>query len=301
MAGIESKYIWHNGKFVEWDTCQEHNVMHWLHYGTSVFEWIRFYETPNGVKIFRLREHIERLFLSASVLDVQLEYTIDEVIDICIELIKKNELKSGYIRPIVYYGYKKMWLDPIGAEVNFSISAWVWGKYLSDKPVKVWISKYKRLHPETAEMAAKVWWYYFNSVLAHRDIAKKWFQEALLLDCNGNIAEWPWENIFFVKENTLYTPSVWNILPWITRDSIIKIAYQELGIKTIETQIPKDEFKNFDEAFFTWTAAEVTTIDSITDIDWIIKQYQQNLWLKLKDIYSKIVTGQIDNYKDWLY
>jgi len=301
MAGIESKYIWHNGKFIDWHECHEHNVMHWLHYWTSVFEGIRFYNTKDGVKIFRLKDHIERLFFSASVIDIKLEYTVDEIVEICKDLIKRNELDSWYIRPIIYYGYKKMWLDPVGADINFSISAWVWGKYLSEDPIKVWISKYKRLHPETAEMSAKIWGYYFNSVLAHREVAKKGFQEALLLDCNGNIAEGPGENIFFVKWNELYTPSLWNILPWITRDTIIKIAYQELGMKTIETQIQKDEFKLFDEAFFSGTAAEVTNIGSITDTDGAIKQYKQEKSLKIKDIYTKVVTWELEKYNEWLY
>ena len=297
---IESKYIWQNGGYILWDESVEHTVSHALHYGTSAFEGIRFYNTSKWQKVFRLKDHIERLFYSASVVDIEMRYTIDDIVTVCKDIIKKNELKNWYLRPIIYYWYGKMWLNPIGCNINTIVSCWPWWKYLSDNPIKVAISTFRRLHPLSAVMEAKVGGYYINSVLAHRQVTKKWYEEALLLDFEWNIAEWPWENIFFIKWNKLYTPKLGTILPGITRDSIMKLVKKELWLDVIEEKITPDQLKDYDEAFFVWTAAEVSPIWSICDLSWNEITYDTKISNTIRDLYLDVVGGKMKGYMDWL-
>ncbi|MDQ7023281.1 MAG: branched-chain-amino-acid transaminase [Candidatus Gracilibacteria bacterium] len=214
---IKTPYIWKNGKFIKWEDAMDHNLTHSLHYGTGVFEGIRFYPTSAGPKIFRLKEHIERLFYSASILELKIPFSKEEIIQAHINLVAKSGVESGYLRPLIYYGTGKMGMNPEGAKVETVISAWNWGKYLADKAIDVKISKYKRIHPETADMNAKVSGGYYNNVLVSLEVKKENFDEGLLLDTNGFIAEGPGENIFFIKGNKMYTPEVGTILPGITR------------------------------------------------------------------------------------
>lgn len=301
MAWIESKFIWDNWKFIPWEQSQIHTVNHALHYGTSVFEWIRFYQTPKWPKIFRLKDHIKRLFFSASVLDMEIPYSVEDIVDVCIQLVKKNWLENWYIRPIVFYWYWKMGLDPIWADLDFVISAWPWWKYLSSDPIKVWVSKFRRLHPQTAVMEAKLWWYYITSALSHRDASKRGFDEALLLDTEWFVAEWPGENIFFIQWNNIITPAGWTILPGITRDSIMKFVQDDLKYNVIQTDIALEDISNFDEAFFSWTAAEITPIWSITDLDWNKVDYVSKKSLEIWKYYMDIVNGKNPKYENWLY
>jgi branched-chain amino acid aminotransferase len=235
-----------------------------LHYWTSVFEWIRFYKTDKGPAIFRLGDHIKRFFYSASVLNMDLWYSKEEIEEACKIVVKENNLENWYIRPIARYGYGKMWLNPKWAKINVEVSAWPWGKYLSEKPVRVVISRLIRLHPDSAIMEAKIWWYYVNSVFANQDALSQGYDEALLLDYRGYVAEWPGENIFFIKWNTLYTPKLGTILPGITRDTIINAVAPDLWFEVKEVDIKPEDLDQFEEAFFVWTAAEVTPIGSIS-------------------------------------
>lgn len=303
---IKTPYIWRNGEFIEWDNTLEHNLTHTLHYGWWVFEGIRFYDTPNGPKVFRLDTHIDRLIYSAKVLWMDLEYSRDELIKATIDTVVKNGEKSGYIRPIIFYWYGKMGLYPKWAKLDTAISVWKWGRYISDDAISVKISKTRRIHPATTDMSAKICGNYANSILVSLEVHGEWYQEWLLLDTEGFIAEGPGENIFLVtKDNGVFTPELGTILPGITRATIIELLKNELGIDVIETKIMPKELANFKEAFFTGTAAEVTAIWSITNEAWEKITYssgdENSLTNKIKKIYLDVVAGQNEKYKNWLF
>lgn len=295
---IESNYIWLDGKILKWEKANISVMSHSLHYGSAVFEGIRFYETKNGVSIFRLGEHIKRLFYSASVLDLKIHSTEEELFETIKMIVKKNEAKFGYIRPLAFFGEGKMGLRPQGAKERLMITSWAWGKYLKEEPLNVKISDFIRIHPKSLKTDAKVSGYYVNSILASQEVAKKGYDEALLLDFEGNVAEGPGENIFFVKNNTLITPTPENILNGITRQSVIKIA-QDLEIKIEERKIKKDEIFEMDEAFFTGTACEISSIGKINDK--IVNDGKEGvLTKKLKNTYMNIVHGKNEKYENWL-
>jgi len=303
MKMIKVPYIWKNWKLIKWDEALDHNLTHSLHYWSWVFEWIRFYPTKNWPKVFRLKEHIDRLFYSASVVGMDIPFSKEEIMQGVLDVVKNAWIDSGYIRPLAYYGYWQMGLNPIGAPVEVVISAWGWWKYLSDKPIRVKIPSVRRIDPQTIPMWAKICWNYANSILASLEIKKGGFDEALLLDTQGFIAEWPGENIFFIKWNEVFTPVAWTILPGITRDTIIKILDSEFRIKVKETRIHPNQLKDFDEAFFVGTAAEVTLIGSITDIDNTEYKYQtgiETLSSKIKNFYTDLVHWKYKKYNNWL-
>lgn len=293
----KTKYIWLNGKFVKWQQAKIHVLSHALHYGSAVFEGIRLYNTIKGPAIFRLNEHIERLFNSAKVFSMRIPFSKKNIKNAIIKLVKINKINQGYIRPIVFYGYGKMGLNPEGAELNIAIAVWPWGKYLKEK-VKVIVSDFIRLHPRSVISTAKVSGYYVNSIFATMEAKKKKYDEAILLDFRGYVAEGPGENIFIVKKNTLYTPKPGSILLGITRDSVIKIA-KDLGIKTFEKDISVKELLNADEAFFTGTAAEITPIFKI-DKKLINKGKIGPITQKIKETFGKIVRAELKNYYKWL-
>ncbi len=296
LMNIQTPYIWLNGSIIPWEEAKDHTVTHALHYGTSVFEGIRFYKTDTWPGIFRLKEHIDRLFYSMKVLDMEIDYSIEDIINATKEIVKVNKIESWYIRPIVWYGYWKMWLNPKWAKVNVEISVWKWGKYLSDRPINVKVSKFRRINSDAVVIDAKVGWYYVNSVFANLEVEKQWFDEALLLDANWYIAEWPWENIFFIKWNTLYTPSLWSILPGITRDTIINAVAPEMWFEIVETNIKLQDLSEFDEAFFVWTAAEVTPIWFITDLEDNTFEFVSDKSLKIRDFYMDLVHWKVDKF-----
>ncbi len=294
---LKTKFIWLNEKFIPWEKATLHLLTHSLHYGSAVFEGIRFYETEKGPAVFRLVEHLNRLFLSAKTMEMKIPYSRNQLSKAILELIKKNNLKSGYLRPIIFYG-QKMGLDPRGADLNTAIACWEWGRYLEKEIVKVKISKFQRISSMSSEMKAKISGHYFNSILASLEAKKDGFDEALLLDYQGNIAEGPGENIFFVKKKILYTPKHGTILPGITRDSVIKIA-KNLGYKIIEKDIKPKEIKNFDEAFFTGTAVEITAIGQIDKLK-ISQGKEGEITKKLKEKYHKITEAEEKKYQKWL-
>jgi branched-chain amino acid aminotransferase len=293
----KTKYIWFNGKFVRWQQAKIHILTHALHYGSGVFEGIRCYKTKNGPAVFRLKEHIQRLFNSAKFLEMKIPFSKREIQKAIVELIKLNKIEECYIRPIVFYGYGKMGLNPKGANIDCAVILWPWGKYLKDK-VKVKISQFIRLHPKSVISSAKVCGYYVNSIFATFDAERDKFDESILLDYRGFVAEGPGENIFIVKNKKLLTPKLGSILPGITRDSIIKIA-QDLKIKVIEKDISVKELKNCDEAFFTGTAAEITPIYQI-DEKIINKGEVGEITKILQEKFYQIVHGEDEKYKNWL-
>lgn len=293
----ETKFIWMDGKLVPWKEAKIHVLTHTLHYGAGVFEGIRCYETDKGPAVFRLKEHIDRMYYSAEVLKLKIPYSKDEFINAVKETIKANELRACYIRPIVYFGYGKMGLNPEGASVNCAIAVWPWGRYLGEGAIKVKTSKYIRIHPKSTKADAKICGHYVNSIFASVEVKEKDYDEALLLDYKGNVAEGPGENIFIVKDGKLFTPPLGTILKGITRDSIIEIA-KNLGIELEEKTLKLEDVYNADEAFFTGTAAEVTPIQALDDEK--IGKGIGPITKKLSDEFHKIVSGKNSKYKKWL-
>jgi len=301
---METPYIWKNGKLINWNEALDHNIIHSLHYGSGVFEWIRFYSTSKWPKIFRLTDHIDRLFYSADCIGINIPFSKETIINWCIELVKKCNIESWYIRPIAYFWYCEMWLNPIWVPVEVVISVWNWWKYLPSSCVNVKISSIRRVDPQTVPMWAKICWNYVNSVLSSLEVKKQGYDEALLLDTQWFIAEWPWENIFFVKWSDIFTPIEWTILPGITRSTVIEFLEKDFNIKVKKLRIHPSELWNFDEAFFVWTAAEITPIWSITNECW--KKFDYNSWKlwsltdRIKNFYIDIIHWKNDSYKKYL-
>lgn len=294
----KTQSIWFDGALVDWDDAKIHVLSHALHYGSSVFEGIRFYKTDKGPAIFRLQEHVDRLFYSAESLFMEIPYTSQEIFDAIVETVAKNGVEQGYIRPICMHGYGKMGISPVGAEVNTAIAVLPWGAYLPERPIKVKVSKYIRIHPQSSITDAKIGGHYINSILSHTEVKKEGYDEALLLDYEGNVAEGPGENIFMVKDGKLYTPPLGTILSGITRNAVMKIA-SDMGIEVQEKKMTLQELKDADEVFFTGTAAEVTAI-GIIDETTIANGEIGETTAKIKEFFHRIVTGKEPQYESWL-
>jgi branched-chain amino acid aminotransferase len=261
----ESKYIWMNGTLVPWHDAKIHVLSHTLHYGDGAFEGIRVYKTELGSAIFRLNEHLERLKYSANVVDISIPYSIKELADATILLLKENGLEQGYIRPLAIHGYGVMGVPPRNSPVDVILAAWPWGAYLPVESVDIKVSKYIRIHPRSTVADAKICGHYVNGVLAALELKGTKYHEALFLDESGLITEGPGENFFIVNNGKVTTPPLGKILAGITRSTVMGII-DDLGIPVEEREIPLQEALNSDEAFFTGTAAEVTSINSIDDM-----------------------------------
>ena len=286
--------VWFNGELLDYEDVKVPLDAHSLHYGSSVFEGIRVYNTKHGPAIFRLKEHIDRFFYSMEQLRMKNIFSKEEIIKACIEVVRENNLTDCYIRPIAFYGEGGLGLNPLKNKVNIAILAFPFS-YLPKPGLKVKISSYRRLSSKAFNPFAKIGGHYVNSILAHLEAIEQGYDEALLLDENGYVAEGPGENIFFVKNKTLYTPPLGNILPGITRDSIIKIA-RNLGFQVIEKNILPEEIGNFDEAFFVGTAIEVKRIIQIND-----KLFEnKEVFETIKEKFDEVVKGEDINYLEWL-
>jgi len=229
---------------------------------------------------------------------MDISYSKQEISEVILETVRKNNVKSGYIRPIIFYGYGKMGLNPIGADLDVCIAVWPWGSYLGEEMITVKTSSIIRIHPKSSETKAKITGHYTNSIQANQEAVNAGFNEALLLDFEGNVAEGPGENIFMVKNGSLITPKEGNILIGVTRDCIFKIA-KDNSIEVIEKTLSLDELKAADEAFFTGTAAEVTPIKQIDET--IVGNGQTGqVTNKLKTLFEEAIHGKIDEYSDWL-
>jgi branched-chain amino acid aminotransferase len=291
-----------DGEFVDWDKAAVHVLTHTLHYGLGVFEGIRCYETRNGPAIFRLDEHVDRLFSSAHIFLMNIPYSKDEIRDAIIKTVKINKIKECYIRPLVYIGYGAMGLYPKENPVNVSIAVWSWGAYLGDKGLKEGIrvktSSFIRNHVNANMTRGKVCGYYVNSQLAKKEAISCGYDEALLLDTEGYVSEGSGENVFIVRNGVLKTTPLTSILEGITRNSIIKIAYDE-RIRVFEERFTRDELYISEEAFFTGTAAEVTPIRE-ADGRTIGKGYPGKITKKLQSVFFNIVKGKNKKYESWL-
>lgn len=296
----KTEKIWLNGRFIDWEKANTHILTHTLHYGAGVFEGIRFYETSRGPAIFRLNEHVDRLFNSAEIIKIKIPFTKEEIMNAIKETVKINKLKSGYIRPIVFYGYGVMGLNPKGAPVDAAIAVWPWGAYLGEDGLKSGIKAMVSNYVRTTGILnnAKICGSYYVSVLAKLEALNAGYQEAIILDDKENIAEGSGENIFIVKENRLKTPPLGAILPGITRNSVIEIA-KELGYKIKEQHFRKNELYSADEVFLTGTAAEITPINEI-DGNEIGLGRRGPITEKIQKKFFSIVHGNEKNYLKWL-
>jgi branched-chain amino acid aminotransferase len=298
----KTKKIWMDGKFVSWDKAKVHVLTHTLHYGLGVFEGIRCYQTGKGPAIFRLDEHIDRLFNSAHIFLIDIPYSKKDIRDATIKTVRVNNIKECYIRPIVYLGYGGMGLYPKGNPVNVSIAVWSWGTYLGEKGIKNGIriktSSFIRNHVNASMTRGKVCGYYINSQLAKKEAISCGYDEAILLDTEGYVSEGSGENIFIVRNGILKTTPLTSILEGITRNSIIKIAGDE-NIKIVEERFTRDELYIAEEAFLTGTAAEVTPIREADGRN-IGNGTPGKLTRKLQSIFFDIVKGRNKKYKSWL-
>jgi branched-chain amino acid aminotransferase len=294
--------IWMDGKLVDWDHATVHVLTHTLHYGLGVFEGIRCYFTRQGPAIFRLDEHVKRLINSARIFLMDIPYSHQELNEAIIKTVQANRMKECYIRPLVYIGYGAMGLYPKDNPVNVSIAVWSWGAYLGDEGLKngirVKTSSFIRNHVNANMTRGKVCGYYVNSQLAKKEAIACGYDEALLLDTEGYIAEGSGENIFIVRNGILKTTPLTSILEGITRDSIIEIAKDE-GMEVKEERFTRDEVYIADEAFFTGTAAEITPIREL-DGRVIGRGKPGRITKKLQSIFFDIVKGKNKKYNSWL-
>ncbi|WP_297450560.1 branched-chain amino acid transaminase [Ferrovum sp.] len=294
--------LWLDGRYIPWRTANTHVLTHSLHYGMAVFEGVRAYQTTEGTALFRLREHTERLLRSAHILQIPVPFALETLMDAQCQVVAQNHLKEGYIRPLVYLGSEKMGVSPRGAQTHVAIAAWPWGAYLGEEAlqqgIRVKVSSYTRHHPNITLCKAKASGNYMNSILANNEATADGYDEALLLDVEGFVAEGSGENLFMVKRGVLYTPDLSSALEGITRDSIIQLA-QEMGITVLERRISRDELYTADEVFFTGTAAEVTPIREI-DRRVIGQGTRGPLTEKLQSAYFDCVKGRAPAHRDWL-
>lgn len=296
-----AKKIWMDGKLVDWDDAKIHVLTHTLHYGCGVFEGIRAYETADGPAVFRLTDHIIRMFKSAKIYLIDIPFSVEQIVDATKETVRVNDLPSCYIRPIVYYGYGEMGLNTLPCAVNVSIATWPWGAYLGEEGLKngvtMKISSWRRHDPNAMPPAAKATGMYVNSSMAKVEALKAGYDEAILLSPQGYVSECTGENLFLVRDGALITPPVAaGALEGITQDSVMTIA-RDLGIDVRVEHILRSDVYTADEAFLTGTAAEVVPIRSVDDRE---LGEPGAVTRRIQEIYKATVRGEEDRYKDWL-
>jgi len=292
-----------NGEYVPWEDAQVHVLTHALHYGTSVFEGVRCYDTEIGPAIFRHQDHIDRLFRSAEAYFMEIPYSREQIRAATLELIARNGLRSCYIRPIAYRGYGSMGLFPLTIDVDLTIAVWEWGLYLGEDGkrdgVRAKISSWRRISPETLIPYAKAGGQYLNSILAKVEAHKAGYDEALLLDHVGNVCEGTGENIFVVRDGVISTPPMTSsILEGISRDSIIKIA-ADMGHEIVVREIAADELPIADEIFLTGTAAEMVPVRELDDRP-VGSGKPGPITNALLAVYEDALHGRDERYRDWL-
>jgi len=300
---VKGEQIWMDDRMIPWHEAKVHVLTHTLHYGLGVFEGIRCYQCEDGRSaVFRLGDHIKRLFGSAHILELDIPFSAERLELACVETIRANNLSECYIRPIVFIGAGDMGLHASSNPVCVAVIAWPWGSYLGEEGLKrgirVKTSSFQRFHINTLMTKAKVVGHYVNSILASNEARRAGYDEALLLDTDGYVAEASWENIFIVRDGTIRTPPLTSILAGITRDSVIRVA-QELGYSVMEERFTRDQVYLADEAFFTGTAAEVAPIRELDDRR-IGLGKPGPVTLAIQDAYFKIVRGRDEKHLSWL-
>jgi len=300
---IDTKKIWMNGEMVDHDDAKVHVLSHVLHYGTGFFEGIRAYETDKGTAIFRLEEHIDRLYNSCKIYRTEIPYSKEEIKKAILDTLVANELKSAYIRPLVYRGYETLGVNQTKCPVEAIVAAWYWGAYLGEealaKGIDVCVSSWRRLAPNTMPTAAKAGGNYLSSQLIRLEAMENGYDEGIALDYTGNVSEGSGENLFLISNGKIYTPaSGSSALVGITRDTMITLA-RDLGYEVIEETISRESLYIADELFFTGTAAEVTPIATVDRIN-IGDGKRGPITEKLQKAFFEITEGKNPKYDSWL-
>ena len=298
-----SDTYWVDGKYLPKDDVSISPLTHTFHYGLGVFEGVRSYEAKDGsVNIFRLKEHTERLLESANITGIEVNYDYADLFDAQIQVVKKSNLKNAYIRPLLYIGSERLGLDIEGIDSHAMVTCWEWPSYFGEdaleKGIDVMVSSFTRQFPNSLMTKSKISGGYVNGIMAHDQAKKNGYQEAILLDTNGFIAEGSGQNIFIVKDNVLLTPSLNCCLNGITRRSVIQFANDE-GIEVVERNITRDELYTADELFFSGTAVEITPIRSI-DKKEICNGKRGEITTLIQSKYLDAVRGKSESYQDWL-
>jgi branched-chain amino acid aminotransferase len=294
--------IWYDGKMVPWREATTHVLTHTLHYGMGVFEGVRAYKTAEGTAIFRLKEHTDRLFRSAHILGMKMPFDKATIAEAQKAAVRENKLESGYLRPMAFYGAEAMGISARTLSTHVIVAAWAWGAYLGkealENGIRVKTSSFARHHVNITMCKAKANGNYMNSILAHQEAAHDGYDEALLLDVDGFVAEGSGENVFIVRNGKLFTPDLTSALEGITRDTIIQLA-NEAGLQVIEKRITRDEVYSADEAFFTGTAAEVTPIRELDNRSIGIGK-RGPVTEMLQSKFFEVVTGKSPSHEQWL-
>jgi branched-chain amino acid aminotransferase len=295
-------FIWYDGKLVPWRDATTHVLTHSLHYGLAVFEGVRAYKTPAGTGIFRLKEHTDRLFNSAKVFMMEMPYSREQLMEAQREVVRANKLESCYLRPLAFYGSEKMGVSPKGASVHVSIAAWPWGAYLGEegllKGIRVKTSSFQRHHINVSMVRTKTSGHYVNSILANMEATRDGYDEALLLDTQGFVAEGAGENLFIVKDGQLIEPEMVSGLTGITRATVIELA-RDLGLTVAARPMTRDDVYLADEAFFTGTAAEITPIREL-DGRAIGAGRRGPVTERIQGLFFDVVNGRAEKYRHWL-
>ena len=296
-------FIWYDGKLVPWRDATTHVLTHSLHYGLAVFEGVRAYKTVSGTAIFRLKEHTDRLFNSAHIYRMPMPYDKATVMEAHLEVVRANKLDSCYLRPIAFYGSEKMGVSPKGAKTHVAIAAWPWGAYLGEegmeKGIRVKTSSFTRHHVNVSMCRAKYAGTYANSILANMEAVDDGYDEALLLDVDGFVAQGAGENLFVIKDGVVYTPDLSaGALNGITRNTVLHIC-KDLGLDLVQKRITRDEVYIADEAFFTGTAAEVTPIRELDRVE-LGSGSRGPITEKIQSAFFDIVNGRNPKYAHWL-
>jgi branched-chain amino acid aminotransferase len=303
FADMDIETIWMDGEFLDWEEAQVHVLTHALHYGTGVFEGVRCYDTVDGPAIFRWEEHLERLYQSGEPYGIEVPYSRDELTEATAELIRRQDLESCYIRPIVFYGYDRLGLNPSGLPIRAAIAVWPWGAYLGEDAIEngidVAISSWRKYSSSQIPTSAKTTGPYVNSVLASLEAERNGYREAILLNEEGTVAEGPGENLFVVRDGELYTPGLAESnLDGITRDAVITLA-RDLGYTVHdEAVVDRGQLYTADELFFTGTAAEVTPIRSVDDVT-VGEGTRGPITEEIQSHFFDLVEGRLEEYDDW--
>ena len=301
FKNTEKKFIWKNGELENWDDSNVHILSHTLHYGTGVFEGVRAYKTENGPAIFRLLEHTSRLFDAASKINIKIPFSKDELNIIQCNILNQNNLNEGYIRPIVYLGNEGLGLRAKDLSVNVAVAAWEWPSYMDPIAKEDGISVIKSSHKQyenPLHSGNKIIGTYFSNTMALHEALDKGADEAIMMDMNGFISEGSGENVFIVKDEVVFTPTIDHCLNGITRQSVIQMA-KDLSIEVHEKDLRYEDLKNADEAFFTGTAVEITPITKL-DQSSINDGKRGPITKILQDSFMNIVSGQNPKYSNWL-
>jgi branched-chain amino acid aminotransferase len=303
MAFTKAETIWMNGRLVPWEQATVHVLSHVIHYGSCIFEGIRCYKTQRGPAVFRLRDHVDRLFEGCAIYRMEVPYTREQLETAILETIRANRLEACYIRPLAYRGYESLGVDPFPCPIDVAVAAYPWGSYLgkdaAEKGVDVMVSSWRRQAPDTLPAMAKASANYMNSQLIKMEALVNGYVEGIALDSVGFVSEGSGENLFLVKKGTLYTPPLTaSILPGITRATILQLA-QDLKLPVIERSIPREALYTAEEVFFVGTAAEVTPIRSV-DRATVGHGRRGEITSRLQAEYKSITSGQSEDRYRWL-